>query len=74
MKHDEGHYRKYPLGYPVGGECHGGTVKSGKFRTPYPLDTSDYDGGKAELRPDMPIFAGGGAGGYKASTSKGGKS
>ena len=62
---------KYGLGYPVGGECHGGSKKDGRFVTPYPLDTSDYDGGEQELRPDMPQYAGGAAGGYSASTRKG---
>lgn len=66
MKHG-----KHSLGYPVGGYKHGATKKEGRFVFPYPADMSDYDGGDGELRPDMPTFAGGGAGGYPASTHKG---
>ena len=35
--------------------------------TPYGMDTSDYNGGAGEMRPDMPQKASGAAGGYPSS-------
>ena len=57
-------------GLGVGGHSHGGSMKDGKFVTPYPLDNSDY-AGSGEHGKDMSVAASGGAGGYKGSTKGG---
>lgn len=65
------HGGKYGLGHNVGGYCHGGSVKekvsakgASTVVTPYPLDTSDYDGGAVEKRPALKNGPSGAAGGY----------
>ena len=71
--------RDHPLGFPVGGQSHGGSVSAkvgawgaSKCVTPYGLDCSDYDGGNGEhVGRGMNMAASGKAGGYPASTSRG---
>ena len=58
-------------GLGVGGYSHGGTMTEGRFKTPFPKDTSDYYG-EGEYGKNLSEAASGAAGGYPAST-KGGK-
>lgn len=54
-------------GFNVGGYSHGGSMKEGKFITPFPLDNSDHYS-EGEYGKDMSVAASGAAGGYKKST------